>query len=210
MVGTEKRREWKKTTTTPPKPCELDSIKNMQFPSTRKQGGGETKCQRLEEYIEEKLVPAELQSLSTDVRLAVNPPPTVNAEVKTFSPNYVLISSLIHATKCDAMQSKKFVGIRLLDEHSQEQMHVMDSSQLMVLSKQMDRSWKELRELSETCLHWYTPTRSKAAKTMQIVTVSLVPISMKLQRLKIKDNSNESESGDKSDLLMTKKTRVSI
>ena len=43
LVGTKKRREWKKRTSTPPKPCELGPIKSMAFPSTKKQGGSHTK-----------------------------------------------------------------------------------------------------------------------------------------------------------------------
>jgi hypothetical protein len=113
LVGTEKRREWKKTTTAPPKPCQLGPIKNMVFPSTRKQGTEQTKLQHSAATKEEQFLSPQPPPVTTEPGLDINltaQPPTVspavvatlavNVEAKTFQPNYLLISLLIDASEC--------------------------------------------------------------------------------------------------------------
>ena len=89
FVGTE-RREWKKRTSAPPKPFELGAIKNMTFPSTRKQGGSQTKRRR-----QDKTATME----SSSKKLPPHPTRTTN-EVFTYLPNHLRISLLINAAKC--------------------------------------------------------------------------------------------------------------
>ena len=163
LVGTEKRREWKKRTSAPPKPYELGPIKNMVFPSTRQQGGSQTKRRRHDNT-------ATMDS-SSDM---LSPLPTSTTdEVCTYIPNYLRISLLINAAKCDIVASKKFIGMRLLEHRSQQQMHDINDTQLTLLSQEVDRGWKDLQKLQRTRSRRYTP-RSKGPppKAPPVVTAS--------------------------------------
>ena len=147
----------------------------MTFPSTRKQGGGQTKrwCPDVD-MIEEAAVdptPPVPQSASASVRIHV--------EENTSCPNYVHISHLMESANCTSVHLKKFIGIRLLDHRSHQEMHakMMDISQRTLLSKQMDKGWKELKELAGMQSRRYTPSRISSPK-VPMVTVSPVPISM--------------------------------
>ena len=162
LVGTEKRREWKKRTTEPPKVCELGPIVKMTFPSTKKQGAIQTK-----------------RRLHSDCDTEEQPPPATAAimttpadeEVGTFKPNYVFISLLITAAGCYSIQSKKYIGIRLLELRSQHDMNLMTAAQLTLLSHQCEAIWKELKQLTKKRSRRYTP-KTKTAPQAPPVTAS--------------------------------------
>ena len=168
LVGTEKRREWKKRTSAPPKPCELGPIKSMTFPSTTKQGGSLTKRRH------EKGTEPIMSSTDTDSSIENVPslPTTTAVKVGTYLPNYLRISLLVNAAKCDIIPLKKFVGTRLLEHRSQQQMHEIPMDRLTELSKEIDKGWVKLQTLASTRLRRHTP-RSKDPPKAPIVTVSL-------------------------------------
>ena len=161
LVGTEKRREWKKRTSAPPKTFELGPIKNMTFPSTRKQGGSQTKRRHQDDT-------ATMDSSSEKL----SPLPTKTTDkVCTYLPNYLRISLLINAAKCDNVASKKFIGMRL--HRSQQQMHDINDTQLTLLSQEIDRGWKDLQKLQQKRSRRYTPRyKGPPRKAPPIVTAS--------------------------------------
>ena len=162
LVGTEKRREWKKRTSAPPKPFELGPIKNMTFPSTRNQGGSQTKRRHQEDTA---TIDSNSQSMS--------PLPTTTVdEVSAYLPNYLRISLLINAAKCDNVASKKFIGVRLLQHRSLQQMHDIGNTQLTSFSQEIDRGWKDLQVLQRTRSRRYTPRSKDPSLSQPIVTAS--------------------------------------
>lgn len=66
----------------------------------------------------------------------------------TFSPDYLRVTLLMDAAKCESVEEKNLVGFKLLNMRSKEQEKNTNRREITSLSKQMENEWKQLQRLA--------------------------------------------------------------